>query len=64
MQKGKDANGRVSDWLIEMEEDAFCMTRDEWTARARRIVHDIYNKLHGVVDEKSHQRTTGTWQTD
>ena len=25
--------GRVSDWLIEMEEDAFCMTRDEWTAK-------------------------------
>ena len=37
--------GRVSDWLIEMEEDAFCMTRDEWTAKHCESSNDIYNKL-------------------
>tara|TARA_R100001086_G_scaffold193773_1_gene110745 strand:- start:700 stop:933 length:234 start_codon:yes stop_codon:yes gene_type:complete len=37
--------GRVSDWLIEMEEDAFCMTRDEWTAKHGESCIDIYNKL-------------------
>jgi len=37
--------GRVSDWLIEMEEDALCMTREEWTAKHGESCIDIYNKL-------------------
>ena len=37
--------GRVSDWLIEMEEDAPYMTREEWTAKHGESCIDIYNKL-------------------
>ena len=44
-QKWGREMGRVSDWLIEMEEDAFCMTRDEWTAKHGESCIDIYNKL-------------------
>ena len=37
--------GRVSDWLIEMEEDASCMTREEWTTKHGETVAEMYDKL-------------------
>ena len=45
--------GKVKDWLIEMEEDALCMTREEWTAKHGESCIDIYNKLcMGWLDDE------------
>ena len=38
--------GKVKDWLIEMEDDAMCMTRDEWVDKHGESVIDVYNDLH------------------
>jgi len=38
--------GKVKDWLIEMQEDAACMTRDEWVDKHGESVIDVYNDLH------------------
>ena len=37
--------GRVSDWLIEMEEDASYMTRQEFIAKHGETVTDLYDEL-------------------
>ena len=36
--------GKVSDWLIEMEEDASYMTRQEFIDKHGESVIDIYDK--------------------
>jgi len=38
--------GKVKDWLIEMQEDAMCMTRDEWVDKHGESVIDVYNDLN------------------
>ena len=38
--------GKVKDWLIEMQEDAVCMTREEWVDKHGESVIDVYNDLN------------------
>tara|TARA_R100001440_G_scaffold24942_6_gene40484 strand:+ start:228 stop:398 length:171 start_codon:yes stop_codon:yes gene_type:complete len=49
--------GKVSDWLIEMEEDASYMTRQEFTDKHGETVAEMYDKLkrqlEGTHDEPS-----------
>lgn len=42
--------GKVKDWLIEMQEDAVCMTREEWTDKHGESVIEIYDKIHRELD--------------
>ena len=37
--------GKVSDWLIEMEEDASYMTRQEFIDKHSEAVIDLYDEL-------------------
>ena len=37
--------GKVKDWLIEMEEDASCMTREEWMTKHGETVVDVYDEF-------------------
>lgn len=37
---------KVSDWLIEMEEDATVMSREEWTSKHGESVIEVYNKIN------------------
>ena len=36
--------GRVKDWLIEMEEDALCMTRQEWCAKYGEHLSPVFDE--------------------
>jgi len=51
--KGKTTMGKVKDWLIEMEEDASCMTREEWMTKHGETVVDVYDefKRKEYIDE-------------
>jgi len=37
--------GKVSDWMIEMEEDAAYMCRAEWMAKHGETVAELYDEL-------------------
>ena len=44
-QKWGHAMGKVSDWLIEMEEDAAYMTRQEFVNKHSEAVIELYDEL-------------------
>ena len=37
--------GKVKDWLIEMEQDAECMSREEWMTKHGETVVDVYDEF-------------------
>ncbi len=41
--------GRVKDWLIEMEQDAECMSRDEWMTKHGETVVEVYDDVHRAI---------------
>ena len=41
--------GRVKDWLIEMQEDAAEMSRDEWMEKPGESAVEIYNDVHRAI---------------
>ena len=43
--KGGNVMGKVSDWLIEMEEDASYMTRQEFVNKHSEAVIELYDEL-------------------
>ena len=43
--------GRVSDWLIEMEEDAGRLSRYEWIAKHGSARIAIWEKAHDAADQ-------------
>ena len=43
--KGRTTMGKVSDWMIEMEEDASYMTRQEFMDKHGETVAEIYDEL-------------------
>ncbi len=45
--------GKIKDWLIEMEEDATTMTRDEWADKHGESVIDVYNDFHTKRDSNA-----------
>jgi hypothetical protein len=45
--------GRVKDWLIEMEEDALCMTRQEWCAKYGEHLSPVFDEVQERSDETS-----------
>ena len=42
--------GRVNDWLLGMEEDATCMTLDEWINKHGEWNKDVYEGVNGKGD--------------
>jgi hypothetical protein len=42
--------GKMSDWHIEMQEDALDMTREEWTEKHGESCIEIYNKTRAELD--------------
>ena len=47
-KKEKEKNvSKVSDWLIEMEEDAGQLTREEWIAKHGSYRKEIWDQIHG-----------------
>ena len=42
---------RISDWLIEMEEDAEWLTRSEWIAKHGSARIAIWEKAHDAADQ-------------
>ena len=42
---------RISDWLIEMEEDAGWLTRSEWIAKHGSARIAIWEKAHDAADQ-------------
>jgi hypothetical protein len=51
-KKKETLMGRVSDWLIEMEEDAGHLTKDEWIAKHGSQRKEIWDKAHGEIKEQ------------
>ena len=45
--------GKIKDWLIEMEEDATTMTRDEWVDKHGESVIDVYNDFQKRKDDNA-----------
>ena len=43
--KGKTTMGRVKDWMIEMQEDAVDMSRDEWMTKHGETVVEVYDDV-------------------
>ena len=43
--KGRTTMGKVSDWMIEMEEDASYMTRQEFMDKHGETVAEVYDEL-------------------
>ena len=41
--------GRVKDWLIEMQEDAAEMSRDEWMTKHGETVVEVYDDVHRAI---------------
>ena len=41
--------GKVSDWLIEMEQDAECMSRDEWMTKHGETVVEVYDDMQRKI---------------
>ena len=44
--------GRVSDWLIEMEEDAGYLSRSEWVAKHGSARVSIWDKANDASDQE------------
>ena len=44
--------GRVSDWLMEMEEDAGRLTKDEWITKHGFQRKEIWEKAHGEMEDQ------------
>jgi len=44
--------GRVSDWLMEMEEDAGHLTKDEWITKHGSQRKEIWEKAHGEIEDQ------------
>ena len=49
--------GRVSDWIIGMEEDATCMSIDEWTNKHGKWNKMVYETVNGEEDGNAKQLT-------
>jgi len=47
--------GKVNDWVIEMQQDALCMDREEWMKKHGESVVEVYDdyKRWGDFDEPS-----------
>jgi hypothetical protein len=41
--------GRVKDWLIEMEQDAVDMSRDEWMTKHGETVVEVYDDMQRKI---------------
>jgi len=41
--------GRVKDWLIEMQEDAAEMSREEWMEKHGESAVEVYNDVHRAI---------------
>ena len=41
--------GRVKDWMIEMQEDAVDMSRDEWMTKHGESVIEVYDDVHRAI---------------
>ena len=41
--------GKVKDWMIEMQEDAVDMSRDEWMEKHGESAVEIYNDVHRAI---------------
>ena len=53
IQKKKETlMGRVSDWLMEMEEDAGHLTKDEWITKHGSQRKEIWEKAHGEMEDQ------------
>lgn len=51
--------GRVKDWLIEMEENALDMTREEWISNYGADLIKIYEDVNNAAnDEKRAERVS------
>lgn len=51
--------GRVKDWLIEMEENALDMTREEWVSNYGADLIKIYEDVNNAAnDEKRAERVS------
>ena len=42
---------KVSDWLLEMEEDAAHLTLDEWSAKHGSYRKEIWDRVHKEREE-------------
>ena len=42
--------GRVKDWLMGMEEDATCMSLDEWISKHGEWNKTVYETVNGEED--------------
>mgnify|MGYP006908213074 CR=1 FL=1 len=45
--------GRVKDWIIEMEEDALCMTQEEWCSKYGSDLIEVFieAQINAVMEE-------------
>jgi len=50
--------GRVKDWLIEMEENALDMTREEWISNYGADLIKIYEDVNNAKPDS--ERTSGS----
>lgn len=41
--------GRFKDWLIEMEQDAVDMSRDEWMAKHGETIVEVYDDIQRKI---------------
>ena len=41
--------GKVKDWVIEMEQDALDMSREEWTNKHGESAVEVYNKIQAEL---------------
>ena len=41
--------GRVKDWMIEMQEDAAEMSRDEWMEKHGESAVEVYNDVERAI---------------
>jgi len=41
--------GKVKDWVIEMEQDALDMSREEWTDKHGESAVEVYNKIQAEL---------------
>jgi len=46
--------GKVKDWVIEMEQDALYLTREEWTDKHGESAVEVYNKIQAELKFGEH----------
>ena len=45
--------GKVKDWMIEMQEDAADMSRDEWMTKHGETVVEVYDDFQNGKDDNA-----------